>query len=140
MTQSHAQSVQRVEVRPAGRLSPRGRLRRDLERARVLGDLLDDRFEVAGVRFGFDSLIGLVPGVGDLATAGLSLYPVYLAGRHGLGSWTVARMLGNVVLDFLIGLVPLVGDLADMGFKANKRNVALFRRAAERKLGRGGRR
>ena len=110
-------------------------LERDLRLADRLSDLLDSRFEVAGVRFGLDSIIGLVPGVGDVATSLIALYPIYLAGKHDLGAWTIARMLGNVGLDFGIGLVPVLGDAADVAFKANRRNFRLLRDAAEKRHG-----
>ena len=124
--------AQRVRVR---RRADRAALERDLRMADKLSDLLDSKFEVAGIRFGLDSIIGLLPGVGDVASSLIGLYPVYLAGRHELGSWTVARMLGNLGLDFLIGLVPLLGDAADVAFKANRRNFKLLRTAAERRHG-----
>lgn len=116
----------RVEVRSA-----RPQLQRDLARVEQLARLLDARFEIAGVKFGWDSLIGLVPVAGDLATAAMALYPVYLAGRHDLGSLTIARMLGNVGLDVIVGAVPVAGDIFDIAFKANRRNLALFRKAVE---------
>ena len=118
----------RVDVRPV-----RAELDRDLERVDQLSKLLDSQFSIAGVRFGWDALIGLVPVAGDITTGLLALYPIYLAGRHGLGGWTIARMLGNVGLDLLVGLVPVLGDLFDIAFKANRRNLALFRKAVERR-------
>jgi hypothetical protein len=116
----------RVEVRPA-----RTELDRDLSRLDVLSKMLDSQFSIAGIRFGWDSLIGLVPVAGDLTTAALSLYPIYLAGRHELGAWTIARMLGNVGVDLVVGAVPLLGDVFDVAFKANRRNLEIFRKAVE---------
>ncbi len=109
-------------------------MERDLAVADKLAQWLDSKYSVGGVRFGFDTIIGLLPGVGDGATALLALYPVYLAGRHNLGGWTVFRMLTNVLLDFVIGLVPLLGDAGDLVFKSNRRNFVLFKRAAEKRL------
>ncbi len=123
-------AAQKVTVRP---VDPA--LARDLARVERLARMLDTRFSVAGVRFGWDTIIGLVPAVGDLATAGLALYPVYLAHRHGLGMGTMVRMLGNVGVDALVGTVPVAGDLFDVAFKANKRNLELFRKAVGRKRG-----
>src|SRR5688500_13614923 len=118
----------RVEVRAVD-----SELDRDLARIEWLARSLDSQFSIAGIRFGWDSIIGLVPAVGDVATAALALYPIYLAGRHELGSWTIARMLGNVGVDVVVGAIPLAGDLFDVAFKANKRNLELFRAAAHRK-------
>lgn len=101
----------------------------DLARARQLARLLDSRFELAGFRFGFDSLIGLVPGVGDLLTGVLALYPLMLARRHGVSRLVQARMLSNIGLDLLVGAVPVAGDLFDVAFKANLKNLALLEKA-----------
>ena len=122
----------RVEVRPAG-----GELERDLARLERLARLLDSQFSIGRVQFGWDGIVGLVPVVGDATTAALSLYPLYLAGKHGLGSVTIGRMLGNIGLDLLVGAVPVVGDVFDVAFKANRRNLEIFRKAALRRRDRG---
>ena len=124
--------TQRVVATPSAETA---NLRRDLAIADRLAESLDSKFSVAGIRFGWDSIVGLVPGVGDLATTLLGLYPVYLAGRHDLGGWTILRMLGNIGLDFLVGLVPLLGDVFDVAFKSNRRNLELFKAAAARRHG-----
>ncbi len=127
-------TAQRVHVRSA---EANDELRRDLAIADRLSTLLDSQFNIAGVKFGLDGIIGLVPGVGDGITGLLSLYPIYLAGRHNLGGTTIARMLGNVGIDFIVGLVPVLGDFFDVAFKANRRNFKLFREAVDRKFGPG---
>lgn len=40
-------------------------------------------------------------------------------------------MLFNVGVDFLFGSIPILGSVFDVGFRANKRNVALLRRHFE---------
>lgn len=100
----------------------------DIER---LGVLLDARFRIpgTGIRFGLDSLIGLVPGVGDTATALIGLYIVLRARALGASRWTQARMVGNVLVDMVIGAIPLVGDIFDVAYKSNLRNVRLLQRS-----------
>jgi hypothetical protein len=104
-------------------------LRRDLDALDGLADLMDSRFRVPGtsIRFGLDGLVGLIPGIGD----GLVTLPAFyiLARAHRLGAPTslLVRMAANVGIDFLIGSIPLIGDLLDVGYKANRRNVALLR-------------
>ena len=107
----------------------------DLARCRRLADWLDTKYSVAGVRFGFDAVVGLIPVVGDLIGAAAGLFPVYVAQKHGLGKMVQLRMGANLAAEWAIGLVPLVGDLIDVGFKANVRNVALLERAAAKKQG-----
>ncbi len=105
-----------------------------LERLRRLGYLLDNSIPVPGTRFriGLDSLIGLVPGVGDLVGAALSLYLILEAARLGVPRPLLARMGYNLAVDALVGGIPLLGDLFDAGFKANLRNLALVQQHLER--------
>ena len=44
----------------------------------------------------------------------------------GAGAATLTRMTGNLLLDAIFGMVPLLGDLFDLGWKANRRNLALL--------------
>lgn len=107
----------------------------DAERLRIararfarMSWLLDNAFLIPGttIRVGIEPLLGLVPGVGDLAGKGLSLYLVYEAARVGAPPGLIARMLGNVAIDLAIGAVPIAGDVADVFWRANRRNFRLF--------------
>jgi len=107
-----------------------------LQRERAINRLvwmarfLDNAIVIPGVKFrvGYDAIIGLVPGIGDIVTAGMSLYVVYEAHRLGCGSRTIIKMLGNVAIDFLISEIPALGDVIDIFFKSNTRNLALLGR------------
>jgi len=94
--------------------------------------LLDDLIEVPGTgrRIGVDPLLGLVPVVGDAASALASLWVIAEAARFRLPRIVLARMVLNATVDLLIGAIPLVGDLFDFAAKANSRNLELFRRHA----------
>lgn len=98
-----------------------------IHRLERLAGLLDDRFRVPGTRwrFGFDSLIGLVPGIGDAAGAAIGIYIISEAARMGVPKRVVLRMLANTGIDTVLGTFPLVGDLFDAGYKSNLRNVSL---------------
>jgi hypothetical protein len=101
---------------------------RRLERLRRLGYLLDNSIPIPGtrVRLGLDSLIGLVPGAGDIVAGLFSLYIIVEAHRMGVPAALLTRMGWNVAIDTLVGEVPLLGDLFDIGFKSNLRNLALL--------------
>ncbi|SFP46891.1 protein of unknown function [Tranquillimonas alkanivorans] len=105
----------------------------ELERLERLADRMDAAFRipVVGVRVGWDSILGLIPGIGDAAALAPASYIVYRAHRLGAPPPLLARMGVNVGVDALIGTIPLVGDLLDIGLKANRRNVALLRRHVE---------
>jgi uncharacterized protein DUF4112 len=100
-----------------------------IARIDALATLLDTAFILPGtnIRFGFDAMIGLVPGIGDLITTALSLYIVGEARALGAPRHLILRMLANVALDGVVGAVPLLGDAFDVMWRANRRNMALLR-------------
>lgn len=104
-----------------------------LTRVRVLARLLDSAVAVPGTsfRFGLDPVIGLIPGLGDLAGAVLSGYIVLAGIRMGVSRAGVVRMIANVAIDTIVGSIPILGDLFDAGWKSNNRNVALIERHME---------
>jgi len=108
---------------------PRSRAER-LARLDALASLLDTAFVLPGtnIRFGFDAMIGLVPGIGDAITTLISLYIVREARELGAPRHLIARMLANVALDGIVGAVPFLGDAFDVMWRANRRNVALLRK------------
>ncbi len=79
------------------------------------------------MRFGWDSLLGLVPGLGDVATIGPAAYLLYRGRAMGARKRTLARMAANSGVDLVIGAIPVVGDLFDVLFKANIRNIDLLK-------------
>ena len=100
-----------------------------LDRLDRLATVFDTAFVLPGtnVRFGVESLLRLVPGIGDAAASALSCYLLYEAHRLGVPRTLFARMVANVVLEGAIGAVPFAGDAFDVMFRANRRNVALLR-------------
>lgn len=80
-----------------------------------------------GFRYGMAGIIGLIPGIGDVIDALVSLYIVYRAVQLGVPRVTIARMMLNVGIEAMAGAVPLIGDLFDVAFKANRRNYELLR-------------
>jgi hypothetical protein len=107
---------------------PRSRAER-LARLDALATLLDTAFILPGtnVRFGFDAIIGLVPGIGDAITTAISLYIVHEARQLGAPLHVIMRMLANVAIDGFVGAVPVFGDAFDVMWRANRRNVRLLR-------------
>lgn len=105
-----------------------------LDRYRALAQALDSRFRIPGtpVRFGWDALIGLVPGLGDAAGGLLGAYGLWTAHQLGAPAPVLLRMLLNLVVDLGIGAIPLLGDLFDIVWKGNLRNLALLQRWLER--------
>lgn len=105
-----------------------------LERLDALASLMDSAIVVPGtnIRLGADAIVGLIPGIGDLVTAGVSCLIILEARRMGAPAHVVARMIGNVAIDGLVGTIPVLGDLFDVAFRANLRNMRLLRKHFER--------
>lgn len=105
-----------------------------MQRLEALARLLDEAIRIPGTnwRLGLDSIFGLVPGAGDLAGLLLSAYILKESASLGASRSTIARMLGNLAVDFAVGAVPLLGDVFDVAFKANRRNMRLLRKHLER--------
>lgn len=108
---------------------------KQIEIEKGLDDLsyyLDGLFRVPGVgwRFGLDSLIGLIPNVGDTLTSFASFYILIAGVRYGVPKITLLRMAFNIGLDYLVGMIPFIGDAFDFVWKANKQNMDLIRTRA----------
>jgi hypothetical protein len=104
----------------------------DLEALRRWATLLDSAFRVPGtnIRFGFDAIIGLIPGLGDLSAPVFAAVLLVTGFRLRLPAVVQFRMVANAAIDMLLGLVPFAGDLVDVAWKANLRNLALLERHA----------
>lgn len=99
------------------------------QRIEAMERLLEGMFHVPGIgRVGLDSVIGLVPVVGDLVAAALGSYIVWEARNLGMPKWKLWRMAGNIAFDTALGAVPLAGDLFDVLFRSNTRNLRIVRR------------
>jgi hypothetical protein len=85
-------------------------------------------FTIFGMRFGWSSVIGLVPAIGDAADALLALNLILSMRKVecGLPNSVLLMMLVNLAIDFIVGLVPFIGDLADASIKCNGKNVRLL--------------
>lgn len=92
-------------------------------------------FSLFGMRFGWESVIGLVPAAGDAIGAALALLLVRKTRKldGGIDTTLLVRMLINIAIDFLVGLVPFIGDLADAAFKCNTKNLRLLEEHLDKK-------
>ena len=99
-----------------------------LLRAQKIANMTDTAVKIpfTKVRIGLDSIIGLLPGIGDGLMLGVSSYIIVLAARLGVPKSLRAAMLRNCLIDFALGLIPFVGDIVDVFFQANKKNVRII--------------
>ena len=96
--------------------------------ASLLANLLDNKFNLFGFRFGASAVIDLVPGLGDILNALLSCYIVWIAIQMPIPKTKIAEMIWNILFSFLIGLIPVLGDAAYIFYKPNSRNLAILKR------------
>lgn len=105
-----------------------------LRRLQLVANLLDSAFVIPGTRqrVGIDAIIGLVPGLGDIATTALSSYIIWEARNLGVSRWALTRMLVNLGIHAGVGSLPLIGDLFDAFFRVNQRNMRILRSELDR--------
>lgn len=92
--------------------------------------LLEGLIKIPGTnqKLGLDVILDLVPGIGDLVGAALGSYMVWEARNLGMSKAQMARMFGNVGVDFALGLIPWVGAVPDFFFRSNSRNLKIIRK------------
>lgn len=88
---------------------------------------MDSSIQIGPISFGLDGLIGLIPGIGDVATSIVSALIILRAMQHGVHRAAIVRMLLNVGFDTLLGSVPVAGDFFDLAYKSNIRNIQIYR-------------
>ena len=77
---------------------------------------------------GLDVILDLVPFAGSTAGAVLGAYMAWEARNLGMSKTQMARMAGNVGIDWLLGLIPWVGAIPDFLFRSNTRNLRIIKR------------
>ncbi len=94
---------------------------------RKYGTLLDSQFKIPGtkIRFGLDSLVGIIPG-GDILMTAVSSSIVFVAAKQSVPMPILLRMVFNIGIDLLIGAIPVLGDIFDVFWKSNIKNVELL--------------
>jgi len=103
------------------------------QRVEAMEKLLERLFVIPGTKqpVGLDAILDLVPVIGDVAAAALGAYIVWEARNLGMSKWQIARMTGNVGLNWLLGLfsvVPVVGVIPTLLFRSNSKNLKIIRR------------
>jgi hypothetical protein len=90
--------------------------------------IMDEFLRIPGTRFrfGLDPIIGLIPGLGDTASAVVSALALIQAARRGVPKILLARMSLNILINELVGIIPGLGDAFSFWFKSNARNYRLL--------------
>lgn len=105
----------------------------ELAQFETLAKFMDTRFELFGIRFGLDSLLGLIPVVGDVSTGAAGLYALGHAYRLKLPFRAKLHIVWNLLFDTAIGAIPVIGDIFDFFFKSNTKNLKVVEKHLHRK-------
>ena len=107
----------------------------DLVALRRFAYLMDEAFVLPGtrIRVGFDAILGMIPGIGDVIGAALSTWIIAGALRHRVPPFVIARMVLNVAIDLIFGAVPLAGDVFDFLYEENMMNMRLLEKHRDRR-------
>lgn len=99
-------------------------------RVEAMEILLERSFKIPGtnIPIGLDSVIGLIPVLGDIITAAMGGYMVWEARNLGMSKFQLVRMAMNVGIDTVIGMIPLAGDAFDLLWRSNSKNLRIIKK------------
>jgi len=114
---------------PPEDMPPRPHYETTVESIEALASLMDSQFKLpgTGIKLGLDTIIGLIPGIGDTVGFGVAGYIVMRGAKMGVPKQKLMEMGFNIGVDWVIGTIPIIGDLFDVGWKANNRNAQIIR-------------
>ncbi len=99
----------------------------NLKDLKFLAESLDAKFTLpGGFKIGWDGILGLLPGIGDITTSCLSFYIILRAAALGCSQSVILQMGLNVLIENFIGVIPILGNVFDFFWKANLRNLELI--------------
>ena len=97
-----------------------------LQRLRKVANIMDSKFSIGGFHFGVDSIVGLVPGIGDTIGGIVSAYIILEAHNLGIPKHLLIQMILLTLIDVLVGGIPVIGDIFDFFYKVNQRNLKII--------------
>ena len=103
-------------------------------RVEVMEKFLERMFVLPGTnrQIGLDVLLDLIPVIGPVTASLLGSWMVWEARNLGMSNWQIARMGGNIGVDFVLGAIPLIGAIPDFFFRSNSRNLRIIKMHLDR--------
>ncbi|HEU0044431.1 DUF4112 domain-containing protein [Sphingomonas sp.] len=92
--------------------------------------VMEGLFTIPGTnrKVGLDVILDLLPIAGSTAGAAIGSWLAWEARNLGMSKAQIARLFGNVGVDWLLGLIPFVGAIPDFFFRSNTRNLRIIKR------------
>jgi hypothetical protein len=99
-------------------------------RIEAMERVLEGLFTLPGTnrRFGLDVILDIIPVGGSLVATAMGSWLAWEARNLGMPKSAIARMAGNIGVDFLLGAIPWVGAIPDFFFRSNTRNLRIIKR------------
>ena len=100
------------------------------QRVEAMERILERLVVIPGIKrpVGLDVILDVVPVAGSVAAAALGSYIVWEARNLHMSKTQIARMAGNVGVDWALGLIPFIGAIPDFFFRSNSRNLRIVKR------------
>lgn len=102
-------------------------MHKHLKTSTILSRILDTNFGIGKFRFGVDPLLNFIPGLGQIISALLALYILWVAKELGIPQKKLRHMFGYVIFDFVLGFIPIVRTVGDFFYKANNMNIEIVK-------------
>ena len=99
-------------------------------RVEAMERVMEGLFVIPGTnrRGGMDGVLDLIPFAGSTIAAAIGGWMVWEARNIGMSKIQMARMFGNVGIDWTLGMIPFVGAVPDFFFRSNTRNLRIIKR------------
>lgn len=97
----------------------------DLQNLNEIARRMDALFRIprTQITVGFDTILGLIPVIGDTIAHIPSAYIIWRGYKLGASPGTIAYMILNTLIDWAVGSIPVLGDIFDTINNSNIRNV-----------------
>lgn len=105
-----------------------------LKMVKILATLMDSQWSIGGVKFGLDPILNIIPWVGDVIGALISLYIVSIGWKMEISTIDKIRLIWNIILDFIVGFIPFIGVIFDLAYRANLRNIEILEKYSHGKF------
>ncbi len=104
------------------------------KRIESMEHLLEGLVTIPGLnrKVGLDVILDFIPVAGPTIAAAMGGWMMWEARNLGMTKMHMARMAGNIGIDYLLGLIPWVGALPDFFFRSNTRNLKMVKRFMDR--------
>ena len=99
-------------------------------RVEAMERVMEGLFVIPGTnrKVGLDVILDVIPFAGSTIAAAVGGWMAWEARNIGMSKVQMARMFGNVGVDWALGLIPFVGAIPDFFFRSNTRNLRIIKR------------